>query len=76
MLRAVIALGLIGLMCLLFAFQAMADHKVADAVESGIAGLLLIGIAYAVSQRTVLRGSTPHRRRSWARLSERPDDKP
>lgn len=75
MIRAVFALGIIGLMCLCFAFQAIADHKVADALESGVVGFLLIGGAYFLSRRTVLRTAGPRRRRSWAKLTGQPDEK-
>lgn len=64
--RVLIAFALIGAFLCLFAFQAIADGKTTDALESGIAGVLVLGGAYLYAKRTVLREAGVRRtKRKW-----------
>ena len=61
--RAVIALGLVGLLLMVFAFQSIADGRTESAVESGLAGVVLVALSAFIAHRTILRQPVKRRRR-------------
>ena len=72
--RVLIALALVGTVLCLFAFQAIADGKKADALESGVAGVAVLVGAYVLAKRTVLRdqhGPIRRSKRKWVDDEER-----
>jgi len=62
-LRAILALGLVGLVCMFFAFQAIGDGHTSSAIESGLAGVVLIALSAFVAHRKILRQPVKRRRR-------------
>jgi hypothetical protein len=76
--RAVIALVAVGGLLMLFCFQAIADGKSVDALESGIAGLLAIGGGIFLAKRTILRDAPARRARKvqWVDAHERSENEP
>jgi hypothetical protein len=65
--RAVIALAFVGGLLCIFAFQAIADGKTIDAIESGVAGVAVLIGGYVLAKRTILREEIRLRRtkRKW-----------
>jgi hypothetical protein len=74
MYRAIIALTFVGGLLCIFAFQAIADGKPLEAVESGLGGVAVLIGAYLLAKRTILRDGSPIRRtkRKWVDDGELP----
>jgi hypothetical protein len=71
--RAVITLAIVGVLLMAFTFAAISDGKVGNAVESGIAGVVMLGASWLLAKRTIMREPSERRRRrrEWVTAEER-----